>query len=40
MKDATDKIHRLRKAHLDLVIWPAHDPEAANRLAAASSARI
>jgi glyoxylase-like metal-dependent hydrolase (beta-lactamase superfamily II) len=40
MKDATDKIHRLRKTHPDLVILPAHDPEAANRLAAASSARI
>jgi N-acyl homoserine lactone hydrolase len=39
MKNATDKVHQLRETHPDLVILPAHDPEAANRLAAATAAR-
>ena len=40
MKEATDKILELRTAHPDLVILPAHDPDAANRLAAATQLRI
>ena len=40
MKNATDKIHQLRETHPGLVILPAHDPEAANRLAAATATRI
>jgi len=39
MKIATDKIHQLRENHPDLVILPAHDPEAADRLAVATAAR-
>jgi len=40
MKEATDKILELRTTHPDLVILPAHDPDAANRLAAATQLRI
>jgi N-acyl homoserine lactone hydrolase len=40
MKNATDKIHQLRETYPDLVILPAHDPEAASRLQAASKTRI
>lgn len=39
MKDATDKIHQLRETNPGLVILPAHDPEAAHRLAAATATR-
>jgi glyoxylase-like metal-dependent hydrolase (beta-lactamase superfamily II) len=40
MKKTTDTIQELRKVHPDLVLLPAHDPDAASRLAAANPARI
>ena len=40
MKETTNRIQELRKVHPDLVLLPAHDPEAASRLAAATPARI
>lgn len=39
MKNTTDKIHQLRENYPDLVILPAHDPQAASRLAAATATR-
>jgi N-acyl homoserine lactone hydrolase len=40
MKQTTDRIHQLRETHPGLVILPAHDPGAANRLASATATRI
>jgi hypothetical protein len=40
MKETTDTIQELRKVHPDLVLLPAHDPDAASRLRAANLARI
>jgi hypothetical protein len=40
MKETTDTIQELRKVYPDLVLLPAHDPDAASRLTAANLARI